>query len=113
VAHDFNNLLAVILNYASFVDEELTQAASTTSPGQWDGALSDVHQIQVAAERASELTHQLLSFARREVVQARELNLNDAIIRMEQSCAERSASRSNSSSIFPTTMRVWWPIRPD
>jgi hypothetical protein len=84
VAHDFNNLLAVILNYASFVDEELTQAASTTSPGQWDGALSDVHQIQVAAERASELTHQLLSFARREVVQARELNLNDAIIRMEQ-----------------------------
>ncbi|MGA2970099.1 MAG: ATP-binding protein [Acidimicrobiales bacterium] len=84
VAHDFNNLLAVILNYASFVDEELTQAASTTSGDQWDGALSDVHQIQVAAERASELTHQLLSFARREVVQARELNLNDAIIRMEQ-----------------------------
>lgn len=84
VAHDFNNLLAVILNYASFVSEELTTAASTTSGDQWDGALRDVHQIQVAAERASELTHQLLSFARREVVQARELNLNDAIIRMEQ-----------------------------
>jgi hypothetical protein len=84
VAHDFNNLLAVILNYASFVVDELTTAASATSDGQWEGILNDVHQIQVAGERASELTHQLLSFARREVVQARELNLNDAITRMEQ-----------------------------
>ncbi len=41
-------------------------------------------QIQLAAERASLLTHQLLSFARREVVQARALSLNSAITRMEQ-----------------------------
>jgi signal transduction histidine kinase/CHASE3 domain sensor protein len=84
VAHDFNNLLAVILNYASFVVDELTTAATESSDSQWEGVLNDVHQIQVAGERASELTHQLLSFARREVVQARELNLNDAITRMEQ-----------------------------
>ena len=38
----------------------------------------------MAAERATLLTHQLLSFARREVVQARALNLNTAITRMEQ-----------------------------
>ena len=84
VAHDFNNLLAVILNYASFVAEELTSAAATPTGTQWEGPLKDVEQIQLAAERASLLTHQLLSFARREVVQARALSLNTAITRMEQ-----------------------------
>ncbi len=84
VAHDFNNLLAVILNYASFVAEELTVAAATPTGTQWEGPLKDVEQIQLAAERAGLLTHQLLSFARREVVQARALSLNSAITRMEQ-----------------------------
>jgi len=84
VAHDFNNLLAVILNYASFVAEELTKAAETPMGTQWAGPLKDVEQIQSAAERASLLTHQLLAFARREVVQPRVLSLNTAITRMEQ-----------------------------
>lgn len=84
VAHDFNNLLAVILNYASFVAEELSTAAATDAGTQWEEPLKDVKQIQLAAERASLLTHQLLSFARREVVQARALSLNSAITRMEQ-----------------------------
>jgi len=84
VAHDFNNLLAVILNYASFVAEELTSATATPTGTQWEGPLKDVEQIQLAAERATLLTHQLLSFARREVVQARALSLNSAITRMEQ-----------------------------
>jgi PAS domain S-box-containing protein len=84
VAHDFNNLLAVILNYASFVAEELSSAAATADGAQWEEPLRDVEQIQLAAERASLLTHQLLSFARREVVQARALSLNSAITRMEQ-----------------------------
>jgi len=84
VAHDFNNLLAVILNYAAFVAEELTSAAATPMGEQWAEPLKDVEQIQLAAERASLLTHQLLAFARREVVQARELSLNGAIIAMEQ-----------------------------
>ncbi len=84
VAHDFNNLLAVILNYASFVAEELTKATATPAGTHWAGALKDVEQIQLAAERASLLTHQLLAFARREIVQPRVLSLNGAITRMEQ-----------------------------
>jgi len=70
VAHDFNNLLAVILNYASFVNEELSSAVVDTDGTKWEGSLNDVKQIQLAAERASVLTHQLLAFARREVIQA-------------------------------------------
>jgi PAS domain S-box-containing protein len=84
VAHDFNNLLAVILNYASFVSEELTSAVTSGESDQWQGPLKDVQQIQVAAERASVLTHQLLAFARREVVQARALSFNEAVTNIEE-----------------------------
>ncbi len=84
VAHDFNNLLAVIMNYASFVAEELSSASANPDGEHWRGPLGDVEQIQLAAERGALLTHQLLSFARREVVQARPLSLNSAITRMEQ-----------------------------
>src|SRR6202167_4179393 len=83
VAHDFNNLLGVILNYAAFVGEELTRAAATPSGSQWEEPLKDVKQIQLAAGRGALLTRQLLAFARREVVQARALDLNIAIRRME------------------------------
>jgi hypothetical protein len=83
VAHDFNNLLGVILNYAAFVGEELTRAAATPAGSQWEEPLKDVKQIQLAAGRGALLTRQLLAFARREVVQARALDLNIAIRRME------------------------------
>ncbi len=84
VAHDFNNLLAVILNYATFVSEELTVAVNKPGGAQWEGSLKDLQQIQIAAERASVLTHQLLAFARREVIQARPLSINDAITSIEE-----------------------------
>ena len=59
IAHDFNNLLAVILNYTAFVTEQLEEGSPIRA---------DVEEIRKAAERASELTDQLLTFGRREVV---------------------------------------------
>ncbi|MET0494678.1 MAG: PAS domain S-box protein, partial [Actinoplanes sp.] len=85
IAHDFNNLLAVILNYAAFVAEEITAQPGSAEPGSGlEAAGHDVGQIQRAAERASVLTHQLLAFARREVVQPRVLDLNDVVADMQQ-----------------------------
>jgi two-component system cell cycle sensor histidine kinase/response regulator CckA len=55
IAHDFNNQLGVILNYASFVGRR--------HPPESPGA-ADVTAIQQAAERAADLTRQLLLFAR-------------------------------------------------
>jgi PAS domain S-box-containing protein len=81
VAHDFNNLLAVILNYAAFVAEELAAAEPTES---LVAAGRDVGQIQRAAERATALTHQLLSFARREVIQPRVIDLNHVVTDIAQ-----------------------------
>jgi PAS domain S-box-containing protein len=95
VAHDFNNLLGVILNYASFVEEEVANAAAQPAAAQpaaaqpagaepWPGVRRDVEQIRRAAERATELTHQLLAFGRREVVRPRVLNLNHVVAEVEQ-----------------------------
>jgi PAS domain S-box-containing protein len=83
VAHDFNNLLSVILNYASFVEEEIN-AVRGADRGRWDAALKDLQQIQRAAERGAGLTHQLLTFGRREVVRPRVLSLNAVVSNVEQ-----------------------------
>jgi PAS domain S-box-containing protein len=77
IAHDFNNLLAVIINYAAFVAEDLDGAPPTEECRE--SLRSDVEQISLAAERAAHLTHQLLAFARREVVQPEVIDVNDVV----------------------------------
>ena len=76
VAHDFNNLLNVISSYAAFIAEDSENEAT---PARWQAIRADIGQIQKAAERAVGLTHQLLSFARREVIQPRVLNFNNLV----------------------------------
>lgn len=76
VAHDFNNLLAVIQNYAALAGE---QVAAPSADTDWGVVVGDIEQIRLAAERATRLTHQLLAFARREVVQPRVISLNGVI----------------------------------
>src|SRR4051794_9571758 len=76
VAHDFNNLIAVISNYATFIAEAATDHGLVEIAG-------DAAQITKAAQRGADLTHQLLAFARREVVRPRPLSLNDVITDIE------------------------------
>jgi two-component system cell cycle sensor histidine kinase/response regulator CckA len=83
VAHDFNNLLAVILNYAAFVTEELDAATESDCAQHCRAARDDVVQIKRAAQRATDLTHQLLAFARREVVRPQVLYVNTVITSVE------------------------------
>jgi PAS domain S-box-containing protein len=86
VAHDFNNLLAAILNYAGFVVEEITKELETRPVDdrvRLTAVLSDVGQIGAAAERAAGLTHQLLSFARREVRNLEVLDINGTVREVE------------------------------
>jgi PAS domain S-box-containing protein len=83
VAHDFNNLLGVILNFALFVKESLAAAVDGPNGDRWKPVLKDVERIERAAESAARLTHQLLAFARREVIQPRALNINSVITELE------------------------------
>ena len=84
VAHDFNNLLAVMLNYTAFVAEEVADAAAGDPSGRWAAARHDIEQVIRAGQRATELTHQLLAFGRREVVRPQVLDLNVVVREVEQ-----------------------------
>ncbi len=81
VAHDFNNLLGVVLNYADFIAEEI---------GEDSPAYEDVKEIRRAAERATQLTRQLLIFSRRDVVKPQPINLNDSVREMERLLRRRA-----------------------
>lgn len=70
VAHDFNNLLTIIQgNTAILETEEL-------SPTERTEVLA---QISGAARRAAALTRQLLTFSRRQVMQLRDVDLNEIV----------------------------------
>lgn len=70
IAHDFNNLLQVILGQLDFASDGYHHAEPVTE------ALAEIGK---AAERASELTRQLLAFGRRQVMQPVVIDLNDLI----------------------------------
>jgi PAS domain S-box-containing protein len=84
IAHDFNNLLAVIINYTAFVADDLEAAAAIDGDERWKGTREDLHQIRLAGERAAQLTHQLLAFARREVVQPEVVDVNSVVDGIEE-----------------------------
>jgi signal transduction histidine kinase len=84
VAHDFNNLLAVILNYLSFASEEVDTAAERDPTPHLAAASADLAEVKKAAKRAAVLTHQLLLFARRDVVRPQVLDFDSVITSIEE-----------------------------
>ena len=74
VAHDFNNLLTVILGNVELIEEIQPMDDEVTS------LLSNVMQ---AATRASDLTRQLLSYARRQMVEFTNVDINVLINGLE------------------------------
>ncbi|MBX5491711.1 MAG: PAS domain S-box protein [Chloroflexi bacterium] len=75
VAHDFNNLLTVIHGFGELLQAELEPD---------DPHRSHVVEILQASERAAALTHQLLAFSRRQMLQPEVLDLNDVVLEMDQ-----------------------------
>ena len=78
MAHQFNNLHAVIVNYADFLAETLSDAVPS-GVVDFAQAREDVAQIQQSAARAVALTQQLTIFAEQDVVQSQLIRLNDVI----------------------------------
>jgi signal transduction histidine kinase/CheY-like chemotaxis protein len=70
IAHDFNNILMVISSHSDFIAEELPQ----DHPVQ-----EDVAEVQKAAQRAAELTRQLLVFSRRDLVKPSVIDVNASV----------------------------------
>ncbi len=70
IAHDFNNLITVISGY--------TQLALMRSEKS-SAAAEDLKHVIEASDRAANLTHQLLAFSRKQVLQPTVLDLDDVV----------------------------------
>ncbi len=71
IAHDFNNALGVIMGWAQLGYNEAPEGSASREK---------FRMIQRQAEQSAGLTSQLLAFARRQVLQPRNLNLNDLVV---------------------------------
>jgi signal transduction histidine kinase len=75
VAHDFNNLLTIIKGHSDL----LLGWLSASEPSH-----KSCKQIEMAADRASSLTRQLLIFSRKQVLKPKVLDLNVLLTEMEK-----------------------------
>jgi two-component system cell cycle sensor histidine kinase/response regulator CckA len=75
VAHDFNNLLMVISGYAEVILAELPLDHCLHEKGR---------AIQLAADRATTLTRQLLAFSRKQLLELKVVDVNAIVLDMER-----------------------------
>jgi two-component system, cell cycle sensor histidine kinase and response regulator CckA len=94
IAHDFNNILTIIQGHTCLLLSDTKLVAES---------VDSLKQIAQAAERAANLTRQLLTFSRQRPMQRRVLNLNEVVgnmtkmlcrligedIKLEIKCASR------------------------
>ncbi|MGQ9550305.1 MAG: response regulator, partial [Roseiflexus sp.] len=101
IAHDFNNMLAVIAG--------CTELARQLIPNDHP-ATGELIEIQLATERATALTRQLLAFAHRQRSEPRPIDLN-ALIRDMQKLLRRLIHENITlhTSLDPDL----WPVRAD
>ena len=84
VAHDLDNLLTTILGYSTLLLDELEHEV---------GLKHDVVEIRRAAERAVNVTRQLLAFGRQQVLQPRLLDLNAVLAQVDRVLRRAAGNR--------------------
>jgi PAS domain S-box-containing protein len=70
VAHDYNNALSVIIGFTEMAIDEVES----------DGPVhADLEEVLSAAKRATDITRQLLAFARKQAIAPKVLDLNESV----------------------------------
>ncbi len=75
IAHDFNNLLQAIISYSEFISDAIDPESELQR---------DVNEVQKAAQRAADLTRQLLVFSRQDVSSPTLLNVPAVVLDSER-----------------------------
>jgi PAS domain S-box-containing protein len=101
VAHDFNNLLTVINGYSDLL------LASAPADGP-DHLM--LEQVRKAGDRAAGLTQQLLAFSRRQVFEAKVLDLNE-LLANEETMLPRLIGEDVDVRLVPAP--GIWPVLAD
>lgn len=99
VAHDFNNMLTVINGCCDLAMQELSDHAS---------AAPLLREIRTAGERAANLTRQLLTLSRRQLITLQTLDLNQIVAEMEQMLGRLVGEHTQFSIELAPDL---WPIR--
>ncbi len=86
IAHDFNNLLTVINGHSAL----LSESPDDVTPQELK---TSVREIEKAGNQAATLTRQLLAFGRKQVLQARVVNLNQIVRELESLLARLIGER--------------------
>jgi len=101
IAHDLNNLLTVILGNADLALELVASDSPLTAP---------VAEIRDAGHRGGALTRQLLTFARKQVVQPRAVNA-DQLVAAVENLLRRAVG--DDVVLVRTSMADLWPVKVD
>jgi PAS domain S-box-containing protein len=102
IAHDFNNMLQAILGFAEMALDQVDPEAPVHG---------DIQEIQKAARRSADLTRQLQTFARRQNISPKVLDLNAAIEGM-MGMLRRLAGDNVEISWKPGVEKSWIKIDP-
>jgi len=102
IAHDFNNLLSVMMGFASLARQRLSS----------DDPLQDsMGMIEQSAQRAADLTRQLLGFARPEREQIKPVCVDDVLDRVRQMVA-RTFDRNITVAVHKGSEPLWVKAEP-
>ena len=101
VAHDFNNLLTAIIGHTEIALFNIDKDSPVKK---------DITVIQEAADRAADLTQQLLAFSRRQTLEPRVIDLN-AIIENMGKMLQRIIGEDIVLKTFP--FENLWPVKVD
>jgi len=101
ISHDFNNMLGVILGQAELLTNKL-------EPN--DPLMKHIQAITKAAEHSAKLTRQLLTFARKQTIEPKVLDLNKSVSTM-MDMLKRLIGESIQVSWEPS--QNLWPVKVD
>ena len=98
IAHEINNPIAIMVEEAGWIQDLLEEEEFKTSTNltEFERALK---QIKTQGKRCKEITHKLLSFARKTDARIQEIQLNDLI----KETAELSLQRAKYSNVVIDT----------
>ncbi len=100
VAHDFNNLLTVVLGNVAFVEKELGDTNLK--------AKQRLSYMRLAAERGAKLTAQLLAFSRRQRLEPKPIDINEALGNMRDLLQSSLGGSVQINSVLRPG--VWWAL---
>jgi len=101
VAHDYNNMLSVIIGYAELAIDKMAPS---------DPLHGDLQEIYAAARRATEVTRQLLAFARQQTIAPAVLDLNTTVEGMLKMLRRLIGENINLAWLPYSDL---WPVKMD